>query len=167
MTLKASLEGWAAIYGQPDLNGDIVVEGAFERSLKRSGAAGVKLLYQHQPETLLGRWTRFESRREGLYAFGEILLVSETQNEAHAMAKAGVLDGLSIGYRTRRAVKTKDGRRITEAELWEVSLVTFPMAPKARVTLVGDPITSAPPPSNTQADVFANAIRDAASILSV
>ena len=57
---------------------------------------------------------------------------------AHAEDKnrleAGAIDGLSIGYRTVRATKDDQGRRLlNEVELWEVSLVTFPMLPQARV----------------------------------
>ena len=50
------------------------------------------------------------------------------------MIEAGAIDGLSIGYRTRKAKKNAEGQRLlTELELWEVSLVTFPMLPSARV----------------------------------
>ena len=54
--------------------------------------------------------------------------------EAAALVAAGAIDGLSIGYRTRRARKDGAGRRLDELELWEVSLVTFPMLREARVS---------------------------------
>ena len=55
------------------------------------------------------------------------------------MKSCGQSDGLSIGYRTVKAAKNEQGRRVlTELELWEVSLVTFPMLPSARVTAKGD-----------------------------
>ena len=50
------------------------------------------------------------------------------------LLQAGAIDGLSIGYRTLRAEKAAGGQRLLhEIELWEVSLVTFPMLPEARV----------------------------------
>ena len=168
MSLVAPIEGWAAVYDEADLNGDVVARGAFAQSLARTGAGAVKMLYQHAVDRIVGRWLRFEDRPQGLYAFGEILLIAERQNEAYALAKAGVLDGLSIGYQTRRAEKpARRGdaarRRIVEADLWEVSLVTFPMAPKARLTRVGAPRDVFIDP---ETEAFAKAIRNAASIFS-
>ena len=59
--------------------------------------------------------------------------------EAVALIEAGAIDGLSIGYRTVCAQKDGKGqRRLSELELWEVSLVTFPMLPDARVGAKGD-----------------------------
>lgn len=56
------------------------------------------------------------------------------------LLQAGAIDGLSIGYRTLRAEKAAAGRLLHEIELWEVSLVTFPMLLEARVqTEVADP----------------------------
>jgi len=59
--------------------------------------------------------------------------------EAAALIAAGAIDGLSIGYRTVRAGRNDKGRRLLqELELWEVSLVTFPMLPSARVAAKGE-----------------------------
>lgn len=59
--------------------------------------------------------------------------------EAAALIEAGAIDGLSIGYRTVKAAKNDKGQRLlNELELWEVSLVTFPMLPSARVATKGD-----------------------------
>ena len=63
----------------------------------------------------------------------------EKGREAAALIEAGAIDGLSIGYRTLKAAKNDKGQRLlTELELWEVSLVTFPMLPSARVASKGD-----------------------------
>lgn len=169
-TLIADIEGWAAIYDDVDLNGDAVAPGAFRKSLARLGPAGVRLLYQHAPEKPIGRWTRFEERKRGLYAKGELLLSTEAGRDAYALIKARALDGLSIGYQTRRALRV-DGpatagrqatRRIVEADLWEVSIVTFPMAPAARVTRLGSPTPESPPPDKA---LMAEALREAGRIL--
>ena len=70
---------------------------------------------------------------------GRILADVERGREAVALLDAGAIDGLSIGYRTVRARKDGKGQRLlSELELWEVSLVTFPMLPDARVGAKGD-----------------------------
>lgn len=132
----AEIEGYAAIYERPDLSGDIIRRGAFPGVI----AGSVKMLYQHAAEQPIGIWRRFEDRADGLYAIGELHLVSERQREIHGLLRGGALDGLSIGYRVNRAVKIPGGRIIERASLWETSLVTFPMAPRARITHVGPAI---------------------------
>ena len=67
----------------------------------------------------------------------------EKGREAASLIAAGAIDGLSIGYRTVRAAKNDKGQRLlTELELWEVSLVTFPMLPSARVAGKTDALLS-------------------------
>ena len=136
-TLIADIEGYASIFHERDLNGDIMAPGAFAASLKKSEP--VRMLYQHAAETPIGRWTALREDRRGLFIRGEILLSSPKAREVHALVKGGAIDGLSIGYQTVRARKEKAARRILEASLWEVSIVTFPMAKHARITFVGDP----------------------------
>ncbi|MEO1015279.1 MAG: HK97 family phage prohead protease [Pseudomonadota bacterium] len=131
----AKIEGYAAIYGVPDRSGDVVAPGAFSSALRCP--AEVRMLYQHAVDAPIGRWVGFEERRKGLYAFGEIDLVGPRLDEIHGLLLSGAVDGLSVGYRTRRASRRAGGRVIRAAELWEVSVVTFPMAPAARVLRVG------------------------------
>jgi uncharacterized protein len=69
----------------------------------------------------------------GLLVKGRLLLDVQAAREAKALLEAGAIDGLSIGYRTLRAEKAAGGRLLHEIDLWEVSLVTFPMLPEARV----------------------------------
>lgn len=135
----AEIEGYAAIFHDRDFNGDVVAPGAFARSLGTGGP--VRMLYQHAVDAPIGRWRELTENARGLYVRGEILLSSARGREAAALAAGGALDGLSIGYRTVRAEKRDGARRILEADLWEVSLVTFPMAPAARILRI-----AAPPP---------------------
>ncbi|WP_425411096.1 HK97 family phage prohead protease [Hyphococcus sp.] len=134
--LIADIEGYAAVFHAPDLNGDVIAPEAFAMSMR---PAAVRMLYQHAVEAPIGRWTGFRQDAHGLFIRGEMLLASPRAREVHALLQGGAIDGLSIGYQTRRAQKIKGGRRIVEADLWEVSVVTFPMAPKARITRIGDP----------------------------
>lgn len=171
--LIAPIEGWAAIYNDVDLNGDVIAPGALARSIRRLGAGGVRMLYQHAPEKPIGRWTRFEERDGGLYAFGELTLSAALSREAYALIRARALDGLSIGFATRRAVRVTTApagdravprRRILEADLWEVSIVTFPMAPAARITRLGQPEKERVSVTPDKA-AFAASLRDAGRIL--
>lgn len=130
------IEGYASRFGACDQGGDVVAKGAYGASLKRLGAEGrmVKMLWQHDPAQPIGIWDEVREDGQGLYVKGRLLDCVEKGREAAALIAAGALDGLSIGYRTLKATKNDKGQRLlTELELWEVSLVTFPMLPSARV----------------------------------
>lgn len=130
------ITGYASIFGQKDNGGDSVQKGAFDASLKRLVACGgkVKMLWQHDPTRPIGVWDSVVEDGHGLKVSGRILPDVQAGREALALLKAGAVDGLSIGYRTIRSEKAaKGGRLLHEIELWEVSLVTFPMLAQARV----------------------------------
>ncbi|MBI1365762.1 MAG: HK97 family phage prohead protease [Alphaproteobacteria bacterium] len=164
--LVARFEGYAAVFNVADLNGDIIEPGAFAASLKRRPAEEVRLLYQHAPEKPLGRWLSFEEDARGLYAAGELVLSSSLARDVYALIEGRALDGLSIGFRTVRAQKhDRSARRfILEADLWEVSIVTFPMAPGARIARLDAPAPASSSP-RAGAAVFAQALKGAAAIL--
>jgi HK97 family phage prohead protease len=130
------VEGYASLFGRSDQGGDIVQPGAYGASLNRLAArAGrVKMLWQHDPAQPIGVWDEVREDATGLWVKGRILTEVEKGREAAALVAAGAIDGLSIGYRTVKAERDGKGRRLlSELELWEVSLVTFPMLPEARV----------------------------------
>ena len=131
-------EGYASLFGQPDLGRDVVVPGAFAAALKRRGVAGIRMLWQHDPAEPVGRWLRIEEDARGLRVRGKLNLAVERAREIHALTKEGAVDGLSIGYRVERARPDRAGgvRRLESLDLWEISLVTFPMLPGARVSAV-------------------------------
>ena len=132
----AVIAGHASLFGAADQGGDVVQKGAYAASLarlKREGV-GVKMLWQHDPTRPIGVWDEVGEDQRGLFVKGRLLLEVQAAREAHALLQAGAIDGLSIGYRTVRAEKGAGGRRLLhEIELWEVSLVTFPMLPQVRV----------------------------------
>lgn len=135
------IEGYASLFGDQDRGGDIVEPGAYAESLKRLAAEGrqVKMLWQHDPAQPIGVWDEVREDGKGLYVKGRLLESVARAREAAALIAARAIDGLSIGYRTVRATKNEKGRRLLrELELWEVSLVTFPMLPSARVGAKGD-----------------------------
>ncbi len=131
-----TIEGYASVFEAQDQGGDVVRKGAYDASLKRLGVQkrGVKMLWQHDPTQPIGIWDEVREDSKGLYVKGRILNAVEKGREATELLKAGAIDGLSIGYRTIRAARNKAGQRVLqELDLWEVSLVTFPMLPQARV----------------------------------
>ena len=129
------IQGYASLWGVADLNGDVVQAGAFADSLARTGAAGVRMLNQHDAHAPVGVWETLEEDARGLFVRGRIEDWSPQARFAAALSRAGALDGLSIGYRAARARREGRLRVLVEVELWEVSLVTFPMLPGARFSV--------------------------------
>ncbi|MDT8344335.1 MAG: HK97 family phage prohead protease [Thermohalobaculum sp.] len=133
--------GYASVFGEVDQGGDRVMPGAFARSLARLAAAGraVRFLWQHDPERPIGVWHELREDSRGLWVRGRIVPDVAQGAEALALMRAGAIDGLSIGYRVVKAEPNRHsgGRNLIEIDLWEVSLVTFPMLPTARASLGG------------------------------
>jgi len=133
--------GYASLFGETDQGGDIVQRGAYAASLAafRTENRHLKMLWQHDPAQPIGIWDEVREDQKGLFVRGRRLDSTQRGREAAALIEAGALDGLSIGYRTLKAAKNDKGQRLlTELELWEVSLVTFPMLPSARVASKGE-----------------------------
>lgn len=130
------IEGYASLFWTRDLNEDVTAAGAFAASLARTGAGGVKMLCQHEGDAPIGVWDEIVEDGRGLFVRGRILSVTPQARMTAALVKAGAMDGLSIGFRTVKARPDESGRLrvLTEVELWEVSVVTFPMLPGARIS---------------------------------
>ena len=134
VTTRAGLriEGYASLWSVADLNRDVVHKGAFSASLAKTGAEGVRMLHQHEGRAVVGVWDRMVEDERGLFVSGRIMDWSAEARFAAALAKAGAMDALSIGFRAVRARRDGALRVLTEVDLWEVSLVTFPALPGAR-----------------------------------
>jgi HK97 family phage prohead protease len=133
---EGKIEGYASLFGVEDLGGDIVEPGAFAGALARKAAAGesVKMLWQHDPYDPIGVWHDLAEDDKGLRVRGRLLTKVQRGREALEMVAAKAIDGLSIGYRTLRGEgRAEGGRVLKELDLWEISLVTFPMLPTARI----------------------------------
>lgn len=129
------ISGYASRFGELDQGGDIVMPGAYKASL--AGSKKVKMLWQHDPSQPIGVWDEVKEDDTGLFVRGRILETVDRGREAKALVEAGAIDGLSIGYRTKRARKDAQGNRLLdELDIWEVSLVTFPMQETARIDAV-------------------------------
>ncbi|MFQ6018229.1 MAG: HK97 family phage prohead protease [Kiloniellaceae bacterium] len=131
-------EGLASTFGNRDMAGDIIEPGAFKGSIAEPRR--VKMLWQHDARAPIGTWEQIAETGSGLAVKGRLVLEVQRAREALALLKAGAVDALSIGFSVPRdgAVfdREKAVRRIKSVDLWEVSVVTFPVNPKARINRV-------------------------------
>lgn len=138
LTEDGTFEGYCSVFNVVDQGGDMIAPGAFKKSLKARPAAKVRLLYQHRWAEPIGVWEELKEDEKGLFGRARLLMEVQQGKEAHALIRAGALDGLSIGFRT---IKSENGRqedpydrKLTELDLWEVSTVTFPMNVQSTIT---------------------------------
>jgi uncharacterized protein len=138
LALDGTFEGYASIFNRRDMGSDVVLPGAFRTSLQARGATGIRMLFQHDPAQPIGVWERLYEDARGLYARGRLTTEVAKAREVLALMRTGAIDGLSIGFRAvkgRRDARTGI-RNLAEIDLWEISIVTFPMLPEARVASV-------------------------------
>ncbi|MGJ3231319.1 MAG: HK97 family phage prohead protease [Oceanicaulis sp.] len=143
---SGSLEvaGYASLFDIEDHGRDLVRAGAFARSLKAKGARGVRMLFQHDAGEPVGVWDEIAEDGRGLYVRGRILSGGPRGRAALGLVREGAVDGLSIGFRTvRSAPRPGGGRDLLELDLWEVSIVTFPMLAQARLRVLTGETASA------------------------
>jgi HK97 family phage prohead protease len=144
-----TVEGYASLFGEIDQARDMVMPGAFAETLRKRGVRRVPMLFQHDPAEPVGVWLELREDARGLYARGRLIPEVARGRELYALLKAGTSDGLSIGFRTvkgRVDPKTRI-RKLEAIDLWEISIVTFPLLPGARITTVkeaGSPSRLAP-----------------------
>lgn len=131
--------GRASVFNVKDHGGDIVKPGAFKASLSQQKAAGrmPAFLAHHDAKTPIGVWTEVEEQGDALVVMGKFALETTAGREAYSLAKMGALDGLSIGYAIPEGGahfdRNTQANILTKLQLWEISLVTFPMNEAARV----------------------------------
>lgn len=128
-------EGYASIFGKIDKGGDVVMPGAFAKSLRNRPARQVRMLFQHDPKEPIGRWFDIFETDIGLKVRGQLTAKVQRSDALAALIEHGSVDGLSIGFRTVRASRANAAkpRRLWEVDLWEISVVTFPMLESARI----------------------------------
>ncbi len=136
--LDGSFSGYASIFDLVDQGNDKVAKGAFVNSLKNRKPNSVRMLFQHDPDEPIGCWKKIKEDAKGLYVEGKITRGVRRSEEILELMREGALDGLSIGFKTKRArinPVTKI-RTILAADLWEISIVTFPLLEEARIEMV-------------------------------
>lgn len=149
--------GYGAVFGNTDAYGDVIEKGAFKSSLREWEDRGKypPMLLQHGGGFMsgaddmlpVGQWTMMEENSRGLKVSGRLFAMQTERGQyIYEGLKSGALDGLSIGYRARKFVlgtkPDEPRRRLTDVDLVEVSIVTFPANGKARVSAVKSDLTA-------------------------
>ncbi len=136
-------DGYAAVFSMPDSGGDVIMPGAFQKALARKQA--LPLLWQHDIKNPIGVIESIAEDTRGLKISGHFTTGAQIGSDANALVCDGALNGLSIGYRVRQFSlnRLRKIRILTELELVEISVVTFPMQPLARL-MVQNPPTQTP-----------------------
>lgn len=124
--------GYASTWDK-DRGGDIILRGAFAKTLSERGDR-VKVLWQHSDP--IGKPKAMREDDKGLYVEAQI---SKTRlgDEALELMRDGVVDQMSIGYSipAGKSDYDEDGSRIIrELKLYEFSAVTFSMNESAIIT---------------------------------
>jgi uncharacterized protein len=142
---EGTFEGYASVFNNVDWAGDVILPGAFTRTLKNKMTNGKSfpLLWQHDPYEPIGMITEAYEDANGLKFKGKIIMESDSARQKHALLKAGAISGVSIGYDPVEYSMVDDTmeedskgcrRKLKEIRLWEISLVTFPCNEEAQVT---------------------------------
>lgn len=132
---KREFEGYGSVFGNKDHGGDIVLPGAFKRTLAEYKAEDSLpvMFWMHDPSRVPGKWLDMQEDDRGLYVKG-VLADTELGNEIHTLLGMKAVSGLSIGYTTEDADYGEEGERLLkEVNLWETSIVSLPMNPKAQI----------------------------------
>lgn len=134
---NGTFTGYGSVFGNEDYWGDIVVAGAFSKSIASKKPA---MLWQHNSEEPIGVWKVIKEDEKGLYVEGQLLINGVAKaKEAYELLSAGAISGLSIGYWPvswewqKKEDSKEEVRLLKEVDLWEISLVTFPANTEARV----------------------------------
>jgi HK97 family phage prohead protease len=138
VTSDGAVEGYASLFGEVDQARDMVMPGAFTQTLQNRGLRRIPMLFQHDPSEPVGIWLELREDWRGLWARGRLIPEVARGRELLALVREGAIDGLSIGYRTVRGridPKTRI-RRLYQVDLWEISIVTFPLLAGARIEAV-------------------------------
>ncbi len=133
-----TVEGYASLFGEIDQARDMMMAGAFAATLQQRGVNRIPMLFQHDPAEPVGVWLELREDHRGLYARGRLIPEVTRGRELLSLLRAGAIDGLSIGFRTVKGTidpRTRV-RRLVAVDLWEISIVTFPLLAGARVRAV-------------------------------
>jgi HK97 family phage prohead protease len=135
--------GYASMFGELDQQNEIVAPGAFARTLAawRKKAQMPAMLWMHDPTQPIGLWLSLREDNSGLAVEGRLALRTQKGAEAYELLRLKALTGLSIGYRvvSSRVDAKRKARVLTDVDLFEISLVTFPANEAARVSVVKSP----------------------------
>lgn len=137
---SGQFEGYGSTFGNVDLGGDVVMKGAFKESLDRWRKEGEwpQMFWMHRPDQIPGKWLDMSEDTKGLKTKGE-LLPTTIGNDVQILMRAKAVRALSIGFSidSQDDYEFRDGvRMLHRINLWEVSPVSMPMNPKAKINSV-------------------------------
>lgn len=133
-------EGYASLFNILDQGHDVIVPGAFKEGLQAKGIRNIKLLWQHESSDPIGCWVEIQEDIRGLFVRGYLNPKIARSRDVLTLLKDGAIDGLSIGFELKQFFidPTTNIRYVQKVNLWEISIVTFPMLPQARIHFVKD-----------------------------
>lgn len=128
-------EGYGSVFGEVDFYNEVVLKGAFEKSIKKKNPV---MLWQHRMDTPIGKYTEVREDDRGLYVKGQINLKTQKGVEAYSLLKQEAISGMSIGYYpiVDEYDRDKEIRYLKEVDLLEISIVTFPANEQSNVVMV-------------------------------
>lgn len=134
VTEDGEFKGYASIFGEPAADGVVIAPGAFSKSIEEKGVSGVKMLWGHDTNSPIGVWEEVREDEKGLFVKGRLVLEVDKAKEVKALMQQGAVNGLSImGDIVQEETIEGGGRLLTEIDLWEVSVVTFPANKMAKI----------------------------------
>ncbi len=132
--------GYGAVFGNVDWYNDVILPGAFAKSLEKWAEKNKMppVLWNHNDGEPIGVYTSIYEDEKGLFVEGRLLIDDVPRAKStHALLKAGAIDGLSIGYKTKKANQQTNGiRELIELDLGEISIVTMPANEESLITSV-------------------------------
>lgn len=136
ITEEGLFSGYGAVFGNVDGGGDVLLSGAFTETLANLKTTQRKMpvLWQHSPHEPIGVYKTLRQDDYGLFVEGELATKTSRGKDAYELLKIGAVSGMSIGYSLSEApTYDRDVRKLEKVDLWEISLVTFPMNDLARI----------------------------------
>ena len=134
LTDEGTFEGYAAIFGTPDVYNEIIEPGAFNETLQKEGKTR-PILWYHDPRNPLGL-AELDVDKKGLHVIGQLNLEVQLAKEKHSLMKQNVIRGLSFGFKTMLDLWKESVRILKKVRLYEISPCTFQMHPKAVIAAV-------------------------------
>lgn len=127
------MSGYASVFNILDEQNDVVCKGAFSKSIEEFNNKKPKLLWQHDPQFPIGVIEEMFEDDYGLFIKCKLIPGIQKSEEVFTMLKCGAIEGLSIGYKVKEKNIVRGKRYISNLELLEISVVTFPACPEALV----------------------------------
>lgn len=123
---SGTVTGYFSAFGMVDSDGDIMMPGAFKRSIQDWGVEGkqrIKHLLNHNPSQPLGKLTMLKEDNFGLYYESKVG-THQLGKDFVKMVESGLIGEHSIGFKTLREQKSGEANQIQDVMLFEGSSLT-------------------------------------------